>query len=75
MKKVILSLGLFALSISAFPCSGTWNACGGNDVADMIEDIAKNCGEGTTTIVDICSQNGDIYIVEMSFAGPNSSGG
>jgi len=75
MKKLILSLGVFAISISAFPCGGSWNACGGDDVADMIGDISQNCGAGTvTTIVDICN-GGNTYIVEMGFEGPNSSGG
>jgi hypothetical protein len=74
MKKVILSLGLFVLSISAFPCGTSWNACGADDVVAMIEDIMQNCGPGTTTIVDLCDNNHE-YIVVMGFAGPNSSGG
>ncbi|MHA7131236.1 hypothetical protein [Algoriphagus namhaensis] len=76
MRKIILTLGLVAVSFAAFPCGTTWNACGAQDIADMIEDISLNCGEGTiTTIVDICSTPNHVVIVEMGFAGPNSSGG
>jgi hypothetical protein len=74
MKKIILSLGLFALSISAFPCDTEWNACGADDVVAMIEDIQLNCGAGTvTTIIDLCD-GGHEYIVEMGITDPNSGG-
>ena len=59
---------LFALSFSAFPCSGTWNACGGQDVADMIDDAILNCSPGSSfTIVDLCDNNHEyrVRIAEM----------
>jgi hypothetical protein len=58
MKKVILILGLLAFSIAAFPCEGIWNACGAQDIQDMVIDAMSNCGPGSQfTIVDLCDGN------------------
>jgi len=60
MKKIILTLGLLALTFAAFPCEGTWIACGAQDIQDMVIDAMSNCGPGSQfVIVDLCDGNPD----------------
>ncbi|MBY5952333.1 MAG: hypothetical protein NXH89_00860 [Cyclobacteriaceae bacterium] len=77
MKKMILTLGLLVFSFVGFACSGTWFACGGQDVADMIEDAGNNCDDGDQfTILDLCHPDGihTIYVTVGTIAGPGGGG-
>lgn len=72
MKKGLLAIAFGVISFSVFPCSGNWNACGGEDIEDMVADTMENCCAGTYTITDICN-GGHVYVVTMSYDGPSSS--
>jgi len=73
MKKLILSLGVFAISISAFPCGGSWNYCSTVESSEPFEDEAiENCCAGTSVMLnDLCGDEDKLIIVTSN--GPSSS--
>ena len=67
-----------ALSFAGFACSGTWFACGSQDVADMIGDTVTNCSIGDEfDIVDLCDPQGSrtYRVVVGELAGPEGGMG
>lgn len=72
MKKLGLILLLSLLATVAFPCGGTWNACGIDDVIDLGSDALNNCcGGSSVAIHDLCT--GEAYLMIVPSDGPNSS--
>lgn len=75
MKKLMAVFAFCLLSFSAIPCSGTWNACGAQSIADMVNDAISNCSPGSQfIIVDLCDgnpegQNHTIYVQIESIGG------
>ncbi|MCH7399325.1 hypothetical protein MM236_15090 [Belliella sp. DSM 107340] len=63
-KASLLFAILIGTSTLAFPCSGTYYACGGQDIQNMVMDMDENCSSGShITIIDVCD-NDHIYEVD-----------
>lgn len=63
MKKFLL-VALFAGSaFTALPCSGSYYACGSQDVAQVIQSGIDNCPIGSSfTVVDVCNNNHEFRV-------------
>ncbi|WP_143962476.1 hypothetical protein [Litoribacter populi] len=71
-RFLIMAFGLFMVSSTAFPCGGTYYACGEDDVLDMGMDALLNCCEGSTmSFYDVCSEQA--YLLVVPEDGENSS--
>jgi len=63
MKKIFCVFVLSMVSFIALPCAGTWNACGAQDIQDMVQDAITNCGPGSNfVIVDLCDDNHEYHV-------------
>ncbi|SNR95568.1 hypothetical protein SAMN06295967_101191 [Belliella buryatensis] len=69
MKKSMFVLLLTVVSLSVYPCSGTWYSCG--DSEDLIDDAILNCCAGSGFNIIDC-EKGSIF-VSITEDGPNSS--
>lgn len=54
MKKILLGLTLSLISFTGFAVEDTFNACGGENVINLMYDIHDNLCKGDYYIQDIC---------------------